>query len=88
MRRWPYSTAARETRVNRSLGSDELLVKIEKETAPADPVSMLKALKWMLLNEWVPNDYEGARLMMLKKEGKPPGDPTPYWLICLTNMFC
>lgn len=53
----------------------------------ATPITVLKAVNWMMLNECEPCQWKTMRLAMLKKNRKPLGDPSAFRLICLLSAF-
>lgn len=51
------------------------------------PIMILNAMNLTILNECVPEPRKNAKLIMLKKDGKPLGDRMAYRPISLLNAF-
>lgn len=51
------------------------------------PIEVLKVINWTLLNEIIPSEWRVARLVMLRKEGKPQGDPAAFRPVHLLSAF-
>lgn len=79
--------AARSLGVGKSPGLDNIPAEIVITTVAVDPVRVLQSMNWVLEYDSIPESWKCAKVVLLRKEGKPADDPAAYRPICLIGMF-
>lgn len=69
----------------KSPGPDGIPSEYVREMVRWAPNKLLAAMNFILRNEWVPDTWKVARMVLIHKEGKKRDDPGGYRPICLIN---
>jgi hypothetical protein len=74
-------------KTKKSGGPDGIPPEAVRIAAETHPVKVLNVMNLALMTGDFPSKWKTARLVLLKKEGKPDGLPTSYRPLCLLDTF-
>lgn len=79
--------AVKDLGMKKSPGPDYVPAEYMKAIYEVDPLRLRRILNGMLIWEEIPDFWNVARLVLLKKEGRVRADPSGYRPICLMNAL-
>lgn len=79
--------ASKRMKAGKSPGPDGIPVEVVKATVEVIPLMVLWCMNDMIVNEWFPEGWKRARLVLLRKGGRLDGDPGAFRPLCLLNTF-
>lgn len=78
--------ASARMKMRKSPGPDGVPPEVVRLAVEVGETQVCQAMNHAILNEDFPPGWKEARLVLLKKEGKPDGEPSSYRPLCLLNV--